>query len=68
MRRVLPCTDGLADKKAVLEQLADRHDFIDITRVGIYGHSGGGFSKSDDGSDVWQIFCIVAADWIGFLC
>jgi dipeptidyl-peptidase-4 len=34
---------GLADKKAAIEQLAARHDFIDITRVGIYGHSGGGF-------------------------
>lgn len=37
---------GLADKKAVLEQLADRHDFIDIDRVGIYGHSGGGFMST----------------------
>ena len=34
---------GLADKKAAIEQLADRHAFIDIDRVGIYGHSGGGF-------------------------
>jgi dienelactone hydrolase len=34
---------GLADKKAAIEQLAARHDFIDISRVGIYGHSGGGF-------------------------
>src|SRR5262245_1808250 len=34
---------GLADKKAAIEQLAARHGFIDITRVGIYGHSGGGF-------------------------
>ena len=37
---------GLADKKAVLEQLADRHDFIDIDKVGIYGHSGGGFMST----------------------
>jgi dipeptidyl-peptidase 4 len=37
---------GLADKKAVLEQLADRHDFIDLGRVGIYGHSGGGFMST----------------------
>jgi dipeptidyl aminopeptidase/acylaminoacyl peptidase len=37
---------GLADKKAVIEQLADRHDFIDIDRVGIYGHSGGGFMST----------------------
>ena len=34
---------GLADKKAGIEQLAARHGFIDVQRVGIYGHSGGGF-------------------------
>ncbi len=34
---------GLADKKAVAEQLAYRHNYIDINRVGIHGHSGGGF-------------------------
>ncbi|MFT6040034.1 MAG: dipeptidyl-peptidase-4 [Gammaproteobacteria bacterium] len=34
---------GLADKKAGLEQLAERHPYIDIDKVGIYGHSGGGF-------------------------
>lgn len=34
---------ALADKKSALEQLAARHPFIDIDRVGIYGHSGGGF-------------------------
>lgn len=34
---------GLADKKAGIEQLADRFPWIDIERVGIYGHSGGGF-------------------------
>jgi dipeptidyl aminopeptidase/acylaminoacyl peptidase len=37
---------GLADKKAAAEQLADRYSFIDINRVGIYGHSGGGFMTS----------------------
>jgi dipeptidyl-peptidase 4 len=37
---------GLADKKAVAEQLADRHAFIDINRVGIHGHSGGGFMST----------------------
>jgi len=37
---------GLADKKAGIEQLADRYDFIDIHRVGIYGHSGGGFMST----------------------
>jgi dipeptidyl-peptidase 4 len=34
---------GLADKKAGIEQLAARHSWIDIDRIGIYGHSGGGF-------------------------
>lgn len=34
---------GLADKKAGIEQLAAQHRFVDINRVGIYGHSGGGF-------------------------
>jgi dipeptidyl aminopeptidase/acylaminoacyl peptidase len=37
---------GLADKKVTVEQLADRHDFIDPDRVGIYGHSGGGFMST----------------------
>ena len=37
---------GLADKKYVAEQLADRYDFIDIERVGIFGHSGGGFMST----------------------
>ncbi len=34
---------GLADKKAAIEELARRYPFIDIDRVGIWGHSGGGF-------------------------
>ena len=37
---------GLADKKAAIEQLSRRHPFIDIDRVGIYGHSGGGFMST----------------------
>ncbi|HEX9730110.1 MAG TPA: DPP IV N-terminal domain-containing protein [Gemmatimonadales bacterium] len=37
---------GLADKKAAVEQLAQRHGFIDVDRVGIYGHSGGGFMST----------------------
>ena len=37
---------GLADKKTVIEQLADRHPYIDIERVGIHGHSGGGFMST----------------------
>ncbi len=37
---------GLADKKAAVEQLADRHSFIDRHKVGIHGHSGGGFMST----------------------
>lgn len=37
---------GLADKKAAVEQLSDRYPFIDISRVGITGHSGGGFMST----------------------
>jgi dipeptidyl-peptidase-4 len=37
---------GLADKKAAIEQLAARHPFIDIDKVGIFGHSGGGFMST----------------------
>ncbi len=33
----------LEDNKFALEQLADKYPFIDLERVGIYGHSGGGF-------------------------
>ena len=37
---------GLADQKAAIEQLAARHNYIDIHRVGIHGHSGGGFMST----------------------
>lgn len=37
---------GLADKKYVAEQLADKHAFINIDKVGIFGHSGGGFMST----------------------
>jgi len=33
----------LADDKYAIEQLADCYPYIDATRVGIFGHSGGGF-------------------------
>ena len=36
----------LADDKYGIEQLADKYKFIDIDRVGIYGHSGGGFMST----------------------
>ncbi|XZE21358.1 prolyl oligopeptidase family serine peptidase [Pirellulaceae bacterium SH449] len=34
---------ALPDKKAAIEQLGQRFAFIDTERVGMYGHSGGGF-------------------------
>jgi dipeptidyl-peptidase 4 len=34
---------GLADKKAAAERLAETHPYIDLNRVGMWGHSGGGF-------------------------
>jgi len=34
---------GLVDKKVTVEQLARKHPFIDVNRVGMWGHSGGGF-------------------------
>jgi dipeptidyl aminopeptidase/acylaminoacyl peptidase len=37
---------GLADKKVTVEQLAQRHPWVDQGRVGIYGHSGGGFMST----------------------
>jgi len=37
---------GLEDKKVTVEQLAARHRFIDMDRVGITGHSGGGFMST----------------------
>jgi dipeptidyl-peptidase-4 len=36
----------LADDKYGIEQLADMYKYIDIDRVGIYGHSGGGFMST----------------------
>lgn len=33
----------LADARATIMQLLDRHAFLDSDRIGVYGHSGGGF-------------------------
>ena len=37
---------GLADKKDAAEELAAIHPYIDVNRVGIWGHSGGGFMSA----------------------
>jgi dipeptidyl-peptidase 4 len=34
---------GLADKRQAIIELADKYSFIDAGKVGIWGHSGGGF-------------------------
>jgi dipeptidyl aminopeptidase/acylaminoacyl peptidase len=39
--------NGLPDQMAGIRQLAERHPWIDAERVGIYGHSGGGFAAAD---------------------
>jgi dipeptidyl-peptidase 4 len=39
--------NGLPDHMAVMRELAARHSWIDLDRVGIYGHSGGGFASTD---------------------
>ena len=37
---------GLEDQKTAVQQLAARYPWIDGTRVGIHGHSGGGFMST----------------------
>ncbi|MGH7524917.1 MAG: DPP IV N-terminal domain-containing protein [Gemmatimonadales bacterium] len=37
----------LPDQVTAMKQLAERYKFIDINRVGIWGHSGGGFATAD---------------------
>ena len=36
----------LPDQIAAMKQLAERHQFIDLERAGIYGHSGGGYATA----------------------
>jgi dipeptidyl aminopeptidase/acylaminoacyl peptidase len=39
--------NGIPDHIAAIKQLAARYRQIDLDRVGIFGHSGGGFSSTD---------------------
>jgi len=39
--------NGLPDHIAAIKQLATQYKFIDLDRVGIFGHSGGGFASTD---------------------
>jgi dipeptidyl aminopeptidase/acylaminoacyl peptidase len=38
--------NGLPDQITMIEQLAGRYRYMDIGRVGIFGHSGGGFAST----------------------
>jgi dipeptidyl aminopeptidase/acylaminoacyl peptidase len=37
---------GIPDQVAAIKQLAKKHSWIDADRVGIWGHSGGGFAST----------------------
>ena len=39
--------NGLPDQVAGMRELAARYPWIDLSRAGIYGHSGGGFATAD---------------------
>ncbi|MGH7575556.1 MAG: alpha/beta hydrolase family protein, partial [Longimicrobiales bacterium] len=39
--------NGLPDQIAMIRQLGERHPWLDLDRVGIYGHSGGGYAAAD---------------------
>ncbi|MCC6769796.1 MAG: DPP IV N-terminal domain-containing protein [Gemmatimonadaceae bacterium] len=39
--------NGIPDHVAAIQQLGVQHRWMDLSRVGIYGHSGGGFSSTD---------------------
>jgi dipeptidyl-peptidase-4 len=39
-------TGGLEDHIAALKQLAKEYPYLDLDRVGIFGHSGGGFASA----------------------
>jgi dipeptidyl aminopeptidase/acylaminoacyl peptidase len=38
--------NGLPDQITAIQQLAARHPWMDLDRVGIWGHSGGGFAST----------------------
>lgn len=39
--------NGLPDQIAMIKELASRHTWMDLDRVGIWGHSGGGYASTD---------------------
>ena len=38
--------NGLPDQVTMIRQLGERHQWMDLDRVGIWGHSGGGFASA----------------------
>lgn len=38
--------NGLPDQVLMIRQLAEQHSWMDLDRVGIWGHSGGGFAST----------------------
>ncbi|MGM0545812.1 MAG: DPP IV N-terminal domain-containing protein [Bacteroidota bacterium] len=38
--------NGIPDQMAMIKELADRHSWMDLDRLGIWGHSGGGFAST----------------------
>ncbi len=56
--------NGLPDQITGMKQLAERHPWIDIDRVGIYGGSGGGFASADAIMRYPEFFK-VAVSWSG---
>jgi dipeptidyl aminopeptidase/acylaminoacyl peptidase len=38
--------NGIPDQVAAVRQLAARHRWVDTTRVGVWGHSGGGYATA----------------------
>jgi dipeptidyl-peptidase 4 len=39
--------NGLPDQMAAIKQLAAQNSWMDLNRVGVWGHSGGGFASTD---------------------
>jgi dipeptidyl aminopeptidase/acylaminoacyl peptidase len=39
--------NGLPDQVAAIRQLGERYPWMDLDRVGVWGHSGGGFASTD---------------------
>lgn len=52
----------LPDQVAAIRQLAERHPWIDLDRVGIYGHSGGGYATAAAMFDYPNVFKVGVAE------